>query len=48
MLQALLGGVLFVAIVGLTTYWSLFIVSENKEVRSIEETIRNCNGIKSR
>ena len=46
-LQALLGGVLFIAIIGLTTYWSLFIVSENKEVRSIEETIRSYNHIKS-
>jgi len=46
-LQALLVGGLLLAIVGLTSYWSLFIVSENKEVRSIEETIRNYNRIKS-
>jgi len=47
LLQGLLGGILFLSIVGLTAYWSMFISSENKEVRSIEETIRSYNTIKS-
>jgi type VI secretion system protein ImpL len=46
-LQALLIGLLFISIVGLISYWSMYIVQENKEVRSIEETIRNYNSIKS-
>ena len=47
LLQALLAGLLFFSIVGLTAYWSMFIAKENSEVRSIEETIRNYNTIKS-
>ena len=46
-LQGLLGTVLFATIIGLTAYWSMFISSENKEVRAIEETIRSYNSIKS-
>ena len=46
-LQALLGGTLLALIVGLTTYWSIFISSENREVRKIEDTIRNYNSIRS-
>ena len=46
-LQALLTGLLFITIVGLISYWSMYIVEENKEVRSIEKTIRNYNSIKA-
>ena len=46
-LQGLLGGLLFFTLIGLTAYWSMFIVKENHEVRSIEETIRSYNSIKS-
>ena len=42
-LQASLFTILFIIIIGLTTYWSMFISMENKEVREIEKTIRSYN-----